>query len=200
MEYMGEIFISPRYKKEDFINLNLTMTSNQEDWIKAIDIFEDRIRGRYLNIIDRIIGDGFLMIDGFAVMALNCLLIETLLQFKNGWDETRKSNSYEYSRFLMEEFPHIFTSNNLARKFYGDIRCGILHSAQTKNGSQLTINKGYVAEFIYTNMRTSISVDVVGVSMVIKDYFLRYVEKIKQSNNGYERHCFLEKMKFLCKH
>lgn len=200
MEYMGETFISERYKKEDFINLNLSMRSNEEDWSKAIDIFEDRIKGRYLDIIDRIINDGCLMIDGFSVMALNCLLIETLLQFKNGWDETKNSNSYEYSRFLTEEFPDVFINTTLARKFYGDIRCGILHSAQTKNGSQLAINKQYVVEFICTNRGRSISVDVIGISEIIRNYFYNYVEKIKNCRNEDERYNFLRKMRYLCRH
>lgn len=200
MEYMGETFISARYKKEDFIKLRLTMTSNEEDWSKAISIFEDRIKGRYLDVIDRIIDDRRLMIDGFSIMALNCLLIETLLQFKNGWDETQNSNSYHYSEFLMEEFPQTFININLARKFYRDIRCGILHSAQTKNGSQLTIDKEYVIKFIYTSRGKSISVDVVGISKMIKDYFFSYVEKLKDCRNEDKRYCFLKKMTYLCMH
>jgi hypothetical protein len=200
MEYMGETFISAMYKKEDFIKLNLTITSAEKDWCKAIDIFQDRIKGRYMDIIDRIIDDRCLMIDGFSIMALNCLLIETLLQFKNGWDETQNSNCYEYSRFLTEEFPHIFINDTLARKFYRDIRCGILHSAQTKNGSQLTINKEYVVEFINNGKGRSISVDVLGISRIIKDYFSSYIEKLKDCSNEDERYCFLKKMKYLCIH
>jgi hypothetical protein len=140
------------------------------------------------------------MIDGFSVMALNCLLIETLLQFKKGWDETQNSNSGEYSRFLTEEFPDIFINITLAKKFYGDIRCGILHSAQTKNGSQLTINKEYVVKFIDSSRGRSISVDVAGISRIIRDYFYEYVEKIKDCSNEDERYNFLQKMKCLCRH
>ncbi|MCB2353921.1 hypothetical protein [Clostridium estertheticum] len=201
MEYMGETFISARYKKEDFINLNLTMTSVEEDWNKAIDIFEDRIRERYLNIIDKIMNDGCLVVDGFSVMALNCLMIETLLQFKNGWDETPyRRNSMEYKRFLLEEFSGVFTNTELAQRFYTDIRCGILHSAQTKNGSQLTIDKDYIVEFIHTSRGRSISVNVVGISRIIRDYFSDYVDKIKSNSNEDERHYFLEKMRYLCIH
>lgn len=199
MNYMGETFISARYKKEEFNNLHLNSRSDERDWNFAIEIFEDRIRGRYLDIIDRIINNGCLMVDGFSVMALNCLLIETLLQFKNGWDETKKSNSDNYSKFLEEEFPRVFTNKKLAFIFYRDIRCGILHSAQTKNGSQLTVNEKYVVAVINTNRGKRISVDVVGMSGIIKNYYLDYIEKIRNRQNVDLRDCFLKKMDHLCR-
>lgn len=46
------------------------------------------IRGRFLEQIQCMINDNNLMKDGFSIMALNCLLIETLLQFKYGLDQT----------------------------------------------------------------------------------------------------------------
>lgn len=64
------------------------MDSSDISWNKAICIFEDKIRGRYLDVISRIDNNDCLHNDGFVIMALNCLLIETLLQFKNGWNET----------------------------------------------------------------------------------------------------------------
>lgn len=199
MDYMGETFISTKHKKEEFINLHLDSRSDERDWNFAIEIFEDRIRGRYLDIIDRIVNNGCLMVDGFSVMALNCLLIETLLQFKNGWDETKNSNRDEYSKFLKEEFPHVFTNKDLALKFYSDIRCGILHSAQTKNGSQLTVNKKYVVAVINTNRGKRISVDVVGMSRIVKNYYSDYIEKLRNVSNVALRDCFFKKMDHLCR-
>lgn len=197
MNYMGETYISARYTKEDFNNLNLTIRSNEKDWRFSIKIFEDRIRGRYLNIIESIIREGDLVVDGFAVMALNCLMIETLLQFKNGWNETpRGKNSEEYKQFLSQEFPHIFTNIKLAQRFYTDIRCGILHSAQTKNGSQLTVGEDYIVKLI--NNGRGISVDVIRVSRVIINYFNNYIQTLKDYRNERERFYFLQKMKYLC--
>ncbi|MCI1578817.1 MAG: hypothetical protein LKH93_06345 [Clostridium beijerinckii] len=197
MNYMGETYISARYRKDDFNNLELGINSDERDWEFAIKIFKDRIKGRYLNIVDKIISDGCLMIDGFSVMALNCLIIETLLQFKNGWDETpRRSNCEEYKKFLLQEFPEVFIDETMAHKFYTDIRCGILHSAQTKNVSQLTVNEEYIAKLI--NGGRGISVDVVGISRIISEYFENYIEKLKDCRNKGERYCFLKKMKYLC--
>lgn len=66
-------------------------------------------------------------------MALNCLLIEILLQFKNVWDQTPLGvNKVEYKWFLKAELPEIFYNDKIAKMIYEDIRCGILHYAQTK--------------------------------------------------------------------
>lgn len=197
MEYMGEIFISVKYKKSDYIDLNLRVISNEDDWNKAINIFKDRIEGRYLNVIDKMIIDNSLIVDGFSIMAINCLLIETLLQFKNGWDETRRGNANEYSKFLNEEFPNIFPTRKIAKKFYSDIRCGILHSAQTKNYSQLTVNESYVVK--YLEDKDSISVDIIGIYEIIRNYFSSYIEKLNNPINEDERHMFIRKMNYICR-
>lgn len=196
MEYMGKAYISATYKKDDYINLNLTISSDDNDWNEAINMFEERIKGRYINVMDKIISEGSLVIDGFSVIAINCLLIETLLQFKNGWDETSGGNASSYSKFLKDEFPNIFTTRTLARKFYSDIRCGILHSAQTKNGSQLTINEPNVVAYI--NGRNSISVDVKGMFEATKEYINNYINKLRDRNNIFERESFISKMNYIC--
>lgn len=195
MEYKGETHISKTYTKTNFIELNLNMDSSDDDWKKAIHMFEDRINGRYLNVISKIRENNYLHNDGFAIMALNCLLIETLLQFKEGWNETKHSNSDEYSRFLIEEFPAVFINITLARCFYSNIRCGILHSAQTKKGSQLTTRNQYIVRRIDNNR---ISVDVIGISNIINDYFERYLENIRNRENIELRNNFLKKMNFIC--
>ncbi len=52
METKGEINISPNYKKDDYLKLKLTMTSDEETWQNAVEILKDRIYGRYLNQIE----------------------------------------------------------------------------------------------------------------------------------------------------
>ena len=57
------MFISPKYCVRDWENLNLT---TEDDWQKAVDMFEDRICGRFLSIIA---GMQKKKLAGFAVLA-----------------------------------------------------------------------------------------------------------------------------------
>ncbi len=82
MEKDGKIYISQKYKKTDYKNLNLELNSGEEKWETAINIFEDRIYGRYFKSIDILLNNNDLDTTGFAIMAINCLLVETLYQFK----------------------------------------------------------------------------------------------------------------------
>lgn len=74
----------------------------------------------------------------------------------------------------------VFRNITLARCFYSNIGCGILHSAQTKNGSQLTTRNEYIVRRIGKNR---ISVDVIGISEMINNYFERYIENIRNREN-----------------
>ena len=81
-----DIKISPKYYQKDWNNLVLE-TRDSSDWDIAIKILEDRMYGRFLKQIDlldnnpkRNVG----VFAGFAIMALDCLLIETLEQFYKG--------------------------------------------------------------------------------------------------------------------
>lgn len=197
MEHLGETYISVSYTRDNYVNLNLRMRSENTIWNSAIDMFIDRIEGRYINVIKRMLSDNTIMIDGFPVMALDCLLIETLLQFRNGWDETQGPNKTQYSNFLLSAFPSEFHNvRTLADKFYKNIRCGILHSAQTKNGSQLTFGKPFAINEI--NER-QISVDVVKMTYRIFDYFYLYIDELFNENNDYLRYNFMCKMNYICR-
>lgn len=193
MEYKGKVYISPKYKKTDYLKLKLTNSSKDEDWAQAIRIFEDRIKGRFLNQIDSMLTD--VRFNGFAIMALNCLLIETLMQFRYGYEETpRKKNKEKYSFFLLNEFPNVFTSADIAMRFYEDIRCGILHSAQTKNDAILTDQSRYIIEL----KNGVFSVSVLCLSSELKKYIDSYCIELADRNQKNTRTAFVKKMNYIC--
>jgi len=109
--------------------------SQETGWVKAINIFEDRIRGRFIDVIDTFsCRNG----AGFAVMALDCLLIETLQQFREGKAETPSGKSGKYfRRFLTQTSFNEHFNDDLADLFYDQIRCGILHQAEVKKSSKV---------------------------------------------------------------
>lgn len=194
METRGEVNISPNYNKDSYLNLNLTLQSNEADWNTAVAILKDRIEGRYINQIDLLSND--VNANGFTIMALNCLLIETLYQFKEGKDKTpARQNKEVYSDFLMQEFPREFNSQRIAESFYTDIRCGILHSAQTKNESRLSDREDITVTF----EGNTLVVSVKGISSLLKTYFDHYLQRLVDPNEVTLRNNFINKMKFVCR-
>ena len=82
MENKG-ITISPKYSQKDWLDLDLSKNST-EDWNKVIEIFKDRMNGRYFKQIEALNNNLDISIkffSGFVIMSITCLLIETLEQF-----------------------------------------------------------------------------------------------------------------------
>src|ERR1017187_1707684 len=61
-------------------------------WDKAIDIVQDRIEGRFTRWIDPMLPKEF---AGFAIIALDCLLLETLHGFLTGASTYQTRNVYK---------------------------------------------------------------------------------------------------------
>lgn len=203
MERGGVGYISPSYSAQDFLNLHLSLNSNNDDWNTAISIFRDRIESRYFTPIDAMLSRrNDIEQNGFAVMAINCLLVDSFYQFTDPGNIVRngrrnesliKTNTVCYTRFLRQNFPHIF-NRNTAYYFYTDIRCGILHSAQTKNGSQLTYNKNYVVEVFDGD---KIRVDVRNFSGLMRRYYNDYISKLTNGDVSL-RQAFITQMTLVC--
>jgi len=126
------MYISPCYRIGDWKALNL---ENQSDWQKAVRILEDRLNARFFDAVESIDAQDF---SGFAVLALDCLLIETLQQFKEGVRETPRGKSSKYFELFLTTAPfsNHFTKVSAA-KFYDHFRCGILHQAEIKASSRV---------------------------------------------------------------
>jgi gamma-glutamylcyclotransferase len=115
---------------------------DENDWSTAINIFEDRIYGRFLNIIA--VAERKLF-SGFAVTALDCLLCETLQQFYEGVDESEGSkrafiNFLTTSSFQKHFGTDKYPKTSMAGVFYDQIRSGILHMAEVKGTSRIVVD------------------------------------------------------------
>lgn len=135
----AERFISPRFTVADWKRLDLSK-ADSPGWRQAVEIFRDRMNGRFLNPIEAIRKHGDLRIaefSGFAIIALDCLLIETLVQFHRGKDKTTGPHVNAFGEFFQgsTHFKSHFDTREKAKRFYEDFRCGLLHQAQTKRRS-----------------------------------------------------------------
>lgn len=127
--------IAPRVKDTDWKRLNLD-TADSPDWDRAIAILEQRLRGRFTDVVDFLIAEDEKQAPrdrrfGFAVLAIDCLLLETLEAFRQGLTDTRGRSQELCTNFLSQRpaFKQFFP-NDLATRFYKEFRCGIAHNAQ----------------------------------------------------------------------
>lgn len=76
---------------------------------------------------------------GFTVLAIDCLLVETLGAFIAGLEQTDGKSQETFCTFLTtrKQFSAEFTTDDLAKKFYAQFRCGILHQAESGGESKV---------------------------------------------------------------
>lgn len=116
--------ISPKYKEKDWDDA----FNGPENWDKAIDIVEDRIKGRWLNSADQLLCEPH---SGFAILALDCIVLESLWGFIHGKGVPAGSEQQVYRDILMR--PSFGFSVELCDSFRKLVRNGIMHDAETRH-------------------------------------------------------------------
>jgi len=105
---------------------------------KIAEFFRDRVRERYIEPVLVLAPDEK---NGFSIMALSCLMIETYETFRQGWPSSDNKSALAFCRFFdREDLFHDFRGH--AQQFYKSVRCGILHQGETTGGWQITRASG----------------------------------------------------------
>ena len=133
--------IAPGIQATSWLNLDLEQSPDSPSWATARDIFRRRIAGRYLDPVAVLVAAESDMPAlrrrfGFAVLAIDCLLVETLQAFRWGVRHTKYRSREAFQTFLTERpgfSPHF--DSKAANQFYDDYRCGILHQAEVAGAS-----------------------------------------------------------------
>ena len=125
--------IAPGVLADEWKNLDF---ASPDAWATGIAIFERRIRGRFTDAVDFLISDDKPRPPterrwGFAVLAIDCLLVETIEAFRQGLTNTKGKSKDLSVKFLTERpaFKGFFTQD-IATRFYYEFRCGMAHNAQ----------------------------------------------------------------------
>lgn len=187
----NEIQIAGSLTVQDWVDLKQKLDcSSNENWESAFAFFQQRITTRYLIPIKAILVLKLNTGEGFSVVNLQCSLIETIECFYNGWlyrkEKTEKKLNGFYDRtisgapkkefgnqdifinFFRERSPFKELKKIDGEDFYINIRCGLLHETQTKNG--WVINEDKTHHLIY---------DEVGENKIIyRSNFQKALEKI----------------------
>jgi hypothetical protein len=137
-------------------------------WPQAIEIIRDRFESRYLKSISTLINNTDKVIKyncGFLVMSLDCLFIETLNQFYLGLKKTTdryyRSNGNANLRWNWQAFRDFFLhssnfpsfkgNDTIVEVFFNEIRCGLLHQAESKTNSLINIREKQMLTLITAN-------------------------------------------------
>src|SRR5688572_11831414 len=108
-----------------------------QEWMRKKDpmaktnlivLIHHRFHDRYVKHLKRID-------SGFLKMAVSCLMIETLESFRQGRKDTKaKGVGQKMFKDFFEIEKKLFPGFvSISVEFYYDIRCGILHQAETNN-------------------------------------------------------------------
>lgn len=70
---------------------------------------------------------------GFSSMAIGCLMLEAIESFRQGWPDTKDKSKAAFCSFFdgHNEFAEF---RGHSERFWKDVRCGILHQAETRGG------------------------------------------------------------------
>ena len=116
--------LSPRFTEKQWN----TAFDGREDWDTAIDIVADRVKGRWLDAAGRLIDEPH---SGFAILALDCIVLESLWGFMNGRAVPRGGERQVYRAVLMS--PGFGWTETQSDSFRELVRNGIIHDAETRS-------------------------------------------------------------------
>jgi hypothetical protein len=91
------------------------------------DFIRARFKERYFDPIEAIEERDA---SGFAMMALCCLVIESLESFYCGWPSSRNKSAQAFRQFFSRE-PAFGPLASVAGDFFVNVRCGIHHQGET---------------------------------------------------------------------
>jgi hypothetical protein len=149
------------------------------------DFVVERFEERYLDPVE---GDPKTK-NGFTIMAVSCLMIESLESFRRGWKDTRSKSELAFCSF----FSHWDAFNEfrpVSSEFYKHVRCGILHQAETTGGWRI-IRTGPI--------RTETTVNATRFATSLRHVVKSYASSLRTEDWGSESwQMFRKKMDAIC--
>ncbi len=180
--------IAPNFKDSAWVSLDLT---KEADWLRAIEAFRMRIEERFLKPVRAILSFSR---SGFAILALDSLLVETLQQAIEGVRDRPWGDGPTYFKAFLKRpaFRGAFDDKS-AELFRDTIRNGILHQAEVKKSS-LVRRDGPVVTV--TPSGDGVVVNPILFHCCLEDAFQDYIEQLKKPGSSL-RKPFRAKMEFI---
>lgn len=170
------------------------------DWDTAIFALDSRVRERYINPADFLVAaeKDIRPVErrfGFAVLAIDCLLVETFGAFLAGLVETKGRSEATFCKFLTSrpQFSNDF-SEPLAKQFYDEFRCGVLHQAEIRGDSKV-----WSVGPLVRQVGDSVIVNRNEFHERLKLEFEAYLQELRDPTNTLLRTHFRKKMNFIAR-
>lgn len=206
------------------IQLNSNYTYSSE-WNEAIKLFKKRLDRKFFTPVQTIITHQKLEGEGFAIVTVQCALIESLASFRTGEIHIvrRKATSpnylYDGSKKMFVDFlnsaeifkdnfwevdkngRHIDNSPFNAEDFYTKVRCGLMHEARTKGEWNINATKSDIKtnKIFLEKSGTKIKIYRTILHYRLKEYVKSYLKDLQEDNNKGEelRRYFARKLDHL---
>lgn len=189
--------IAKRVSGKHFLALDLSISG--ADWDEAISILKQRIHERFIEPTDRLIEFEKEVLPedkkyGFTVMALDCLLCETIQSFYEGVKDSKGKSKQIFKSFLQQRqnFKFFFVTEKQAEDFYHDVRCNLLHQAQTSVSTKIWTVGALINRAEMTTM-----INRLAFHDAVKAEFDLYLSLLADPNNVRLRDNFKKKMIYI---
>jgi len=195
---------------------------NPAMWDKAIGVFERRMRERFFRCIDMLLkaddagSANETVRPGFSIMALCCLIVETLESFHEGGRNANAgivdqpctypagrcakepSTARAFKDFLKRSpyFNADFRTSQIRGDFANDVRNALLHEAETRRG--WLIERTVPADHILVNYDDGHRLNRTNFYRALHDEFEDYLAKLRDPSQDTLRKNFLKKMDLIC--
>ena len=193
--------IAPDITVDDWHRLQET-EDDRVRWAKEIRILDARIRRRFIEPVDVLIAHEIGLergAFGFAILAIDCLLVETLQGFREGPLSHDGQSKRLFRTFLGEQLTDHFKdgkdAGSKADQFYARCRCGIHHSGQT-DGDFRVLRSGPL--ILFNANDDSVFVNRTAFHDALKQVFDRYQVELADPSQGQLRSNFRQKMNSIC--
>jgi hypothetical protein len=181
--------------------------NNESAWGEAIGVFERRMRERYFSSIDALFAadtkahrsstnckNGGHCVPGFSIMALCCLLIETVQRFR---ESSPDNTAQKFKKFLRRPaFNGTFVDDRIVECFVNGVRNGILHEAETR---KWVIRRDEPKGTIASPEEDGFALNRTLFYGAVKTEFETYLTELSEPENQDLRAMFQTKMNDLCK-
>ncbi|MCQ0990334.1 hypothetical protein [Jiella marina] len=202
-ELPDDFEIAPGHRLRTWKSLTLSEANGATaDWTKGIAILNARIRRRFIEpaqlLIDAENGKGR-GTNGFAVLAIDFLLIETIQGFREGLINHNGKSKALFKAFLTNWpafiacVPQHGNANDLAVNVYEQGRCALHHTGST---DRITVRKSGKV-FVFSHDRR-ITVNRTLLHQQLVNAFDSYLAELKVPANADLRRKFKRKMDHIC--